>query len=248
MAKGGNTTILIDARDPKIRNRQVGPDYPVGGYIGLTQTVREKRDAVVRFIRAIEMTRLYVERTSDEQLARDFRQLDLYKSFSEADLAPLIASERSFAFPSNGYVSQGNWRFMLPQLTKWGLVDYNPTNPAYEYSKNIDTSFLKAAGVPAGKPVFGKRTTSPKQPVAGRPFSFTLAVNGRYSGQPLTTGTMVATPSVNGKVIKHGESFRAGQARVTFVVPQSAKGKLLSIRVRISGSGGTTRQYGFRVR
>jgi ABC-type nitrate/sulfonate/bicarbonate transport system substrate-binding protein len=248
MAKGGNTTILIDARDPVVRNKQVGPDYPVGGYIGLTQAVAEKRDAVVRFIRAIEMTRLYVERTSDEQLAKDFRQLDLYKSFSEADLAPLIKSERSFAFPSNGYVSEGNWRFMLPQLTKWGLVGYDSTNPAYEYSKNIDTSFLKAAGVPAGKPVFGKRVTSPSQPVAGKPFTFTLAVNGRYSAQPLTTGTMVANPSVNGKVIKHVESFKNGQARVSFVVPKAAKNKLLSISIKISGSGGTTRVYGFKVR
>ena len=248
MAKGGNTTILIDARDPKIRNQQVGPDYPVGGYIGLTQTVREKRDAVVRFIRAIEMTRQYVQRTSDEQLARDFRQLELYRAFSEADLAPLIKSERSFAFPSNGYVSEGNWKFMLPQLTKWGLVGYDPTNPAYEYSKNIDTSFLKAAGVPAGKPLFRQHVTSPRQPVAGQRFTFALSVIGNFSRQPLTTGALTANPSVDGKAIKHTESFKNGRAEVSLVVPRSAKGKLLRMSIRISGSGGTARVYGFRVR
>ena len=89
------------------------------------------------------MTRLDVERTSDEQLAGTSGSSTFTSRFRRPTLAPLIKSERSFAFPSNGYVSEGRWRFMLPQLTKWGSVGYDPTNPAYAYNKNIDTSFLK---------------------------------------------------------------------------------------------------------
>ena len=90
--------------------------------------------------------------------------------------------------------------------------------------------------MPAGKPVFGKRVTLPKQPVAGKPFAFTLSVTGRFSAQPLTTGTMVADPSVRGKFIKHVELFKNGKAQLSFVVPKAAKGKLLKISIKISGS------------
>jgi hypothetical protein len=95
--------------------------------------------------------------------------------------------------------------------------------------------------------MFQQHTTSPKTPVAGRRFTFTLPVIGRYSRQPLTTGTLAAKPSVDGRAIKHTKSFKNGVARVSLVVPQTAKGKLLRMGIRISGSGGTSRVYGFRV-
>ena len=62
-------------------------------------------------------------------------------------------------------------------------------------------------------------------------------------------GRMVADPTVNGKLVKHAESFKAGKARLTFVVPRTAKGKLLKIKLRISASGQTTtRLYTYNVR
>jgi hypothetical protein len=68
------------------------------------------------------------------------------------------------------------------------------------------------------------------------------------TGQPLTTGTMVGTPFVAGKAIAHSSSFRAGKARVSFVIPASAKGKLLTVKVTIkTGTRSATRVATLRV-
>ena len=98
------------------------------------------------------------------------------------------------------------------------------------------------------KPVFGAVVTVPAKPVAGKKVVFTLAVNRSDTGAPLTTGTMVCDPSVAGKVLKHAESFTAGKAKLAFVVPKTAKGKLLKVKVKIvTGTQSATKVVTYKV-
>ena len=99
------------------------------------------------------------------------------------------------------------------------------------------------------KPVFGVATIVPARPVAGKKAVFTLTVKRSDTGAPLTTGTMICDPSVAGKVVKHGESFKAGKAKLTFVVPKTAKGKLLKVKVKIvNGTQSSTKVVTYRVK
>ena len=60
---------------------------------------------------------------------------------------------------------------------------------------------------------------------------------------------MVCDPTVAGRLIKHTESFKAGKARLTFLVPKTAKGKQLKIKVKIvSGNQSTTKVFTFKIR
>ena len=105
------------------------------------------------------------------------------------------------------------------------------------------------APVPVVRPVFATPKTVPAQPVAGKKLVFTLAVKRSDTGAPLTEGTMVCDPSVAGKVIKHAESFAGGTARLTFVVPKTAKGKALKVKVKIvSGTQSATKVATYTVR
>lgn len=98
------------------------------------------------------------------------------------------------------------------------------------------------------KPVFGAAVAVPARPVAGKKLVFTLAVNRSDTGAPLTTGTMVCDPSVAGKVLKHAESFTAGKAKLAFVVPKTAKGKLLKVKVKIvNGTQSATKVVTYKV-
>jgi hypothetical protein len=45
---------------------------------------------------------------------------------------------------------------------------------------------------------------------------------------------MTCDPSVAGVVLKHTESFTNGKARLSFVVPRTAKGKPLKVKVKIT--------------
>ena len=97
--------------------------------------------------------------------------------------------------------------------------------------------------------VFGKPLVQPPAPLAGKRFTFTLAVKRSDTGAPLTAGRMVCNPTVAGKPVKHGESFKAGKAQLSLVVPKTAKGKQLKIKITITTSGQTaTRLVTYKVR
>ena len=60
---------------------------------------------------------------------------------------------------------------------------------------------------------------------------------------------MVCDPTVAGKLIRHVEWFKAGKARLSLVVPKTAKGKQLKVKIKITASGQTTtRLYAYKVR
>lgn len=84
-------------------------------------------------------------------------------------------------------------------------------------------------------PVIGKPVMTPTRVMAGKRVTVTFPVTRSDAAQPkpLTSGTMVCDPSIGGKVIPHAESFTNGVARLSFVVPKTAKGKLLKVKVTI---------------
>ena len=98
------------------------------------------------------------------------------------------------------------------------------------------------------KPVIGQPVTVPARPVAGRPFSASFHVTRSDTGEALKSGTMICDPSVAGTVIRHAESFKGGTARLAFVVPKNAAGKLLKVKVTIKAAGqSATRVSTFRI-
>lgn len=98
------------------------------------------------------------------------------------------------------------------------------------------------------KPVIGKPVTVPAQPVAGKRFTVSFRVTRSDTGAPVKQGTMICDPSVTGRVIAHTESFTGGIARLGFVVPTSAAGKLLKVKVAIKTAGeSATRVAAFKV-
>ncbi len=106
-----------------------------------------------------------------------------------------------------------------------------------------------AAGgtVSAGKPVIGKPVATPAQPQAGKPFSVSFRVT--RGGGPLTAGTMMLAPTIDGQAIAHTGSFKGGVARGKLVVPANAGGKLLKVKLTIKATGGSaTKTASFHVR
>ncbi len=99
-----------------------------------------------------------------------------------------------------------------------------------------------------GKPVIGQPVTVPAQPVAGKPFTVSFRVTRSDTGATLTSGRMICDPSVAGTVIRHAESFKGGTARLAFVVPANAAGKVLKVKVTIkAGDQAATKVAPFRI-
>ena len=101
----------------------------------------------------------------------------------------------------------------------------------------------------AGKPVIGKPVAVPAQPVAGKAFSVAFKVTRSGSSAALTSGRMALDPTIDGRVIPHTESFRGGTARARLVVPGTAGGKQLKLKLTVRAGGqSTTKVSSFRVR
>jgi len=90
---------------------------------------------------------------------------------------------------------------------------------------------------PSSSIVIGRPLAIPAQPQAGKPFSVSFKVTRGNTGTLLRAGRMICDPSVAGVVIRHVESFRAGVARLSFLVPESAAGKALKVTVTIRSAG-----------
>jgi hypothetical protein len=103
-------------------------------------------------------------------------------------------------------------------------------------------------GAALGKPVIGKAVTVPSTPLAGKRFLVSFKVTRSDTKAPLMRGIMACDPSIAGKVMTHSESFRAGIARLSFVVPANAAGKMMKVKLTIRAVGGSsTRVTAFRI-
>ena len=132
--------------------------------------------------------------------------------------------------------------------TIWRIPDHAPDGVGRFWRYYIPTEFVAPPQPVVVRPVFGSMLTAPSKPVAGKKLVFTLAVNRSDTGAPLTTGTMTCDPLVGGKVLKHTESFTNGKVRLSFVVPKTAKGKLIKIKVKITnGSQSATKAVTYKV-
>jgi hypothetical protein len=99
------------------------------------------------------------------------------------------------------------------------------------------------------KPIIGKPVTTPKVATAGKRFTVKFVVTRSDTGTRMTTGKMICDPKVAGKVLRHAESFQQGIAKLSFVIPKTAKGKALKVKVTIkSGTSSTTKVTTFRVK
>jgi hypothetical protein len=87
------------------------------------------------------------------------------------------------------------------------------------------------------RPVLGKAAVLPAKPLAGKRFTFSLPVTRSDTRAPLLTGKLVCDPAVASKGIKHAESFKAGKAQLSFVIPTTAKGKVLKVKIKILALG-----------
>jgi hypothetical protein len=101
---------------------------------------------------------------------------------------------------------------------------------------------LQTAAAPpvAMRLLLGKPVVSPAKAVAGRLFTFTLPVTRSDTHEAPLTGKTTCKPTLAGKALKHTDSFAKGKARLSLVLPATAKGKLLRIAVTVTASGRRT--------
>jgi len=92
-------------------------------------------------------------------------------------------------------------------------------------------------------------STSPARPRAGKPFAVNLAVRRSDTGQAITSGTVACRVLAGTQSVPAKGHLVGGGGRCAFVVPASAKGKLVRGTITIrSGGKSATANFAYRVR
>lgn len=156
-ASAGQVTTLVDPLHPTAADKKVfHPNaYPALVAYGLPDNLKQKRAAVVAFIKSLYQAGAYIGTHSARQLA----QLSVSKlgsvfanqTVDQLTLAWQAAKNVIPSGPRRGYISPQLWRRMLSNLTGWGLSDFHPRDPVYAYASRSGMTYWKAA-VPAKQP------------------------------------------------------------------------------------------------
>jgi hypothetical protein len=144
-----------------------------------------------------------------------------------------IATGFSFVVVSAAYDADGN-DVAADIAPDGGMWSYDLTvAPPVTTSPTVPKTGPAATVVP----VLGKPLALPARPAAGKAFRFTVPVTRSDDGAPLKSGTLVASPAIGGKLVPHVEQLRNGVVTVSLLVPKSAKGKTLTIAVKVTSGG-----------
>ncbi|MGW4340931.1 ABC transporter substrate-binding protein [Rhodococcus koreensis] len=140
--------------------KQDTPDYPaipdggkqatIAGLLGLADNLQAKREAMVRFERAMIEAQHILDHASPDDLMRDVQQVEIFKAVPEATLRQQIVTARANIWkdPDSqkpGFISEATWTNSLKTYGYWGIQDFSPDNPDVAYDKLIDMSFYAAA-------------------------------------------------------------------------------------------------------
>lgn len=126
--------------------------------------------------------------------------------------------------------------------------DVAPDDGVWTYDLSVSAPAPLTPPAAALRAVIGSPKATPARAMAGKRLTVVFPVTRSDTGAALTTGTMICDPSVAGKVLPHSELFKGGQARLSFAVPRSTKGKALKVKVTIKlGTQSTTKIASFRI-
>ena len=135
-----------------------------------------------------------------------------------------LGGTAGFAFHAGG--------FLIDEAGNVRSGDFAPDGGSWVYD-------LSGSRVQVVKAVVGKPLVVPAKPSAGKLLSLAFPVT-RSDGETLSGATISATTRIGTASIPHTQSLNGGTASVNVFVPKKAKGKLLTVTVRISLNGQTT--------
>lgn len=100
-------------------------------------------------------------------------------------------------------------------------------------------------------PFVGSPSSVPRTATHGKRFTVTFVVERGDNGLPLTSGKTTFAVTIAGKPLTHTHSFKGGKARTSLVVPRTAKGKALKVKLTVVAGGGaapSTRSVAYKIR
>ncbi len=145
----GKASILIDTRLPEVRERYLRDQvFPEAIEFGIADQLEGKRDAVVRYLRALGKARTFLETRPAAEVADVLASYPQGTSSLTADqMSDTVEALRAYSplGSDGGYVGPEVWQTALAAFARFGLDGYDPDAPGVQYDRLVDMSFLQEA-------------------------------------------------------------------------------------------------------
>ncbi len=145
----GKVHLLVDTRDISSLPKDFPATGSSGGFWGIKSNLQSKRDAIVRFVRALDQAWIAMQKMSPQEAAALLRKSADYQPIDVAQLAKQYELDRPFFMPANGYLSPTTWEPTRQLLIDGGFTFMNATDPKWSYERRVDMSYYETA---IGKP------------------------------------------------------------------------------------------------
>lgn len=121
-------------------------EHPLSTVFGLRETVAGKREAVVRFVKALRQAGDLIAKMSPQQLAEMSRRLTEAFGTTPANALAQQWQIQKTMIPASGAISEPEWTSLVAAAPLvWGFANLNPAEPALKYGSIIDMSYFNTA-------------------------------------------------------------------------------------------------------
>lgn len=141
----GQVNLLIDTTDVDVLEESgLNPNLPDGTFFGVRSTMEENREAITRFLRAVNRGFEWMESATDEELADAVLENG---DFSGTDRQTMIANVPNYRAiwartTPQGMIEEADWPEALEYYRSFGLENIDPESDLYTYDKRVDMSYL----------------------------------------------------------------------------------------------------------
>lgn len=141
----------------KLMQQLIPPSVIGNSYFVTEDTIKSKRDALVRFIAGVRMADRWLARHNDQTVATVLK--NAVPGFNVQDYSAVLQGVHYYrpvwgAPKQEGYINQASWKSSLSTFANFGL-GLDVTQPQYSYANAVDMSLWNAA-TPIVNKVFPK--------------------------------------------------------------------------------------------
>jgi len=151
-AKVMDVPFVINTLISRQRANALGPPFTEVVFWGMKNNLDSKRNAVVRYLRALALAQDFVLNSPTNRVASVLERVPDFAALPPNDVKNYVVPSFKGFMPlggRNSYIDRGRWSFALQRYTLFGLPNFDPSASAVSYENRIDMSYYtQAIGTP----------------------------------------------------------------------------------------------------
>ncbi len=146
--KSGKLRLVADTTDKTQREALLGTTYTSDtGLEGLKATLAKKKEAVIRFLQALDRAEQYLTSHSLAEVAAVIEKDKIFATLPPGTVLSDITRQQPFFTPNHGQIPEDVWNTTLGLFSRWQIQSLGDVqkDSHFSYANFVDMSYLNTA-------------------------------------------------------------------------------------------------------